>query len=151
MSQPILELGDRLNWNVLVQQTYVATQVSEKNFIPLPPVSVQSTSNIIAAGGRNPKSSVRWQLAAWLHPCLSITPSSTSQFVSLTQLGRHAVPLDRLGLIHFPHYEPIPYLLYITFPRWHQELSLEVWSYDGPESTTTEASLARIESQLSGP
>lgn len=151
MSQPVLELGSSLNWNVLIQQTYVAKQVSEQNFIPLPPVSIQSPSNIIAAGGRNPKSSVRWQLAAWLHPCLSITPSSTSAFVSLTQLGRYAVPLDRLALIHFPHYEPTPYLLYITFPRWHQELLLEVWYYDGPDSTTVEASLARIESKLDPP
>lgn len=151
MSQPILELGDRLNWNLVLNNSYSAHRVSDTNFVPLNPVSARSDSNILAAGGRNPKSSRNWNLAAWLHPCLSTSPSSTSDFVSLMQIGRFAVPLDRLALIHFPKYQPTPYLLYITFPKWHEQMDLEIWSYDGPESTSVEESLVRIESKLNNP
>jgi len=141
-------LQGALNWDLLHRQLYTANRRASGGFDPLPPVSLTTSANIIAAGAKNSQGYANWQLGAWLFPCLLVSPSSQSEFVALMQTSRIAVPLNRLALIQMPQYIPRPYLLYFQIPKWHQELLLEVWSYSGPESTTVEESLHRIETKI---
>lgn len=144
MTQPLLKLDDRFNWDLLLRQTYTATRRETGGFNRIPPVSLTTESNILLAGSRNTKGSPNWYTGAYLNPCLLASPSSTTEFVSLMQFGGYRVPLSRLALFQMPKYLPVPYLLYFTIPRWHEELFLEVWEYIGPETTTVEQALLEL-------
>lgn len=149
MSQPILELDNRQNWDLLKRQTYQATnQEVNGSFDPIPAFTVTCPSNIIAVGAKNTYARPSWQLGSWLFPCLFIAPSSFSEFVNLMQTNRYAVPLNRLALFQMPEYLPKPYLLYFQPPKWHRELLIEVWYYSGVETTTVEQKLDEIETKL---
>lgn len=149
MSEPVIELGDRMNWDLAGRFNLTARLIDGGDkFIPIPPVSTVAPSNIIAAGGSSAEAPAHWTLAAWISPSLLVSPSSTSNLVSVMSLPRYAVPLNRFAFIHFPKYEPQPYLCYITIPPWLKQLSLEVWYYSGPQSTLEDDALARIEAKV---
>lgn len=148
MSQPILDLGNILNWDLLHRQKYLAQATPSGGFIPLSRVNVICSSNIIAAGAINTKGKRHWTLGAWLYPALLISPSDSSDFTAAMDFERYAVPLGRLKLIQMPKYQPQPYLLEFQIPRWHEELYLEVWYYSGEESTTVEEALKDTNTKL---
>jgi len=149
MSQPILQLDDSLNWDLLHRQLYVANARASGGYDAIPPVILTTNSNIICAGTKNTSAPTHWKLGAWLYPCLQVSPSSTSELLGLMEPeDRFAVPLNRLRLVRMPQYLPKPYLLDFRIPYWHRELLLEVWNYSGLESTTVEDALARIETKV---
>lgn len=151
MSDPILELGDKLHWDLVRRQKYVAQTVTvgdDIRYLPIPDISFALSSYVLMLGTKSSKAKVHWKLGCWVNMKLLISPSSQSDYVAAVQVYRQFCSLGGLTLLQLPHYQPLPYLLVLSVPRWHQEIEIELWQYSGPDSNTDTESLKRIELKL---
>lgn len=148
--QPILGLGNSLNWNRLVTQNFVAQQIATTPdlFVPIPSASYLTDANILQVGCGSVSAKPNWRLGCWLGISLNIPPSSTSSFFQWTEYQRIPIYLGALKLIQFPMYEPVPYRLTLYFPKWIKDLFVEIWVYDGIQSNSVEARLKNVEMEV---
>ncbi len=150
MAQPILQLTESLNWDLVFRESFQATQIPGTSlYIPIPPKTKIVDSNILLLGINSPlnaKSS--WWLGGWLSVNLFVSPSSTSEFASLIEVARFKIRRDRLTLIHFPRYEPMSYSVRIEIPRWFSTALVKLWKYSGPQSDSTEELLESIQADV---
>jgi hypothetical protein len=148
MSQPILDLSNSLNWDLVVRQTYQVKWLSETTFEALPDQSFTLDSRLLMVGVKCSKAQNTWWLGARLSMRLPVLPSSTSQFPASVEACRKRCRLDSLTLIDFPVLGVSPYILNVEFPYWFEDASLEIWKYSGPDTTTDSEALSRIEEKL---
>lgn len=129
---PLVEYGDNLSWNPFVRETYTAQIIttSPLYFIPIPDKFFATNSNIIQVGIGSINSKPSWWLGAHVGIELFVPPSSTSQFSQWVEIKAVPCQLGKLTLIEFPRYSPIPYRVNFRFPRWLQDVYVEVWNYD---------------------
>lgn len=145
------ELGKQSNWDLVLTNTYYAnvSQSDPKIFVFIPSITVSVNSQILLIGARNPQAPSHWYLAGNAFPRLLFTPSFDSEFLSLVQSSPGVkVGLNRLTLLTFPDYDLLPYILEINIARWHKEMLLEIWQYNG-SFLDVKHSIADIKSDLS--
>ncbi len=154
MNESVFEFGDSLNWDLAKRQKYTAQLApgDDSRYIPLPDISLVLSSYILLIGTKNQKSKPTWWLGCRASVRLLVSPSSLSEYTAAVEVHRQNCQLGALSLVRIPYYKPVPYLLVLSVPRWHQELEIEVWQYSGPlPSDTPEASsgqLDRMERQI---
>jgi hypothetical protein len=144
------DLTNNLNWDLVLRNTYKATANPNirSGFNPLPPVTVTVDRQVLLIGARNENAKPHWFLAATAYPRLLFSPSSTSQFLGIVQSQAGIqLGLDRLTLVQFKDFYLSPYLLEIRIPKWHQEMLLEIWKYNGAVEDIS-AELSKIEAKL---
>lgn len=144
------ELNNSLNWDLVVRATYVAptNPAYPKGFMPIPTKVVVVDKYTLAIGAKSTKAKPTWSLGAYISPRLLFSPSSTSEFpAAVKSEQRQVIELNKLTLIQFTNFGVTPYLLEFSIPRWHQELSIEVWKYSGTTNNVKET-LTRIEEKL---
>lgn len=140
-------INDSLNWNLIKRDTLTA-RVFQDGTSYLSPLTIPIENYLIMLGFSNPEAKSNWWLAANVYQQLLTLPSSTSQFQASVEGFRARCRLNTLTLIRLPNYELSPFLLEITFPRWHKKMYVEVWGYSGGEYEESLKALSRIESQI---
>ena len=138
------ELADKDNWNLVHSRSYssVALPMTPPTFKPIPPDNLIIDANIIqiAAGSVNAKPT--WYVGCWVSVVLENNPSQLS---GESEISRHTISLKGVSkLIQFPRYLPPRYKLLITFPKWIRDLSLEVWAFDGDQTSPEMEKLTEI-------
>ncbi len=125
------QLGNRLNWDNVATRTLTAVRTGPgvKDFNPLPPFTTIVDRPVLQVGIRNPTAPLVWKLGGYASQKLLMTPSITSDFLALVQTKSVFCSLGQLTLIEFPDYNLYPYSLVIEFPKWHENIYLEVWKY----------------------
>ncbi|HEY9672238.1 MAG TPA: hypothetical protein V6D11_12390 [Waterburya sp.] len=150
MEKPILDFGDNLNWDLLRRATYqgIKSDIHRSGYAPIPEIALLLPSSIALVGCKSDGALPWWWLGCRASVSLRISPSSTSEYTALVEIYRKNCRLDNLTLLRFPEYQPQPYVLALSVPKWISNLSIEVWYYSGIISDQYQQSLDRIESRL---
>lgn len=74
--------------------------------------------------------------------------SSTSKHQSGLLVYRQELILNELNVIQFPNITLSPYSLEISFARWINQVSLEVWKYIGIDTTSDIQALQQIQNTV---
>lgn len=61
---------------------------------------------------------------------IPMLPSSTSEFTAVQNSFKRSLRLGVLNLLILPKIAA-PYILELSFPKWLEDVTFEVWSYDG--------------------
>lgn len=144
------ELGKESNWSLVLRRNYQASPSpsAQSKFIPIPSITANVNSYTLLIGASNPQAQSHWFLGGYASPRLLFAPSANSEFLSLVQSSVGVkFGLERLTLINFPNYNLLPYILEINVARWHKEIMLEVWQYNG-STENVQSSLDRIEYKI---
>lgn len=139
MGFPLLNLKSGSNWSSVIRRTYKATPILNKKgqYKPIPPQKLSASSRILLAGSQNPDTKPNWYLGGYLSQNIRYSPGSLS---STFETGRAAIPLNKLALIMFPAIEAQGtfYDLEIQIARWHTQLYVEIWQYNGQDLDSTD-------------
>jgi hypothetical protein len=156
MGEPVLQLNNAANWELLYSDLKVADEISTGTFRPIPtftvPVLIESPWIAIETYSQEARS--HWWLGCRVQPIVMV-PNSPFQRIAGTQVN---VPLNALTLFKFQSLEA-QFRLRVQIPWWHKELSIWVYQYTGTASDSTEdlivdrtdvirVDLARIEFKL---
>jgi|ERR671933_1828864 hypothetical protein len=148
MEKPVLDFGENLNWDLLRRGTYQGIQTDSNGYKPIPEIALLLPSPIALVGCKSDMALPWWWLGCRASVLLRISPSSTSEYMGLVEIYRQNCRLNNLTLLRFPEYQPKPYVLSLSVPKWLSNLSIEVWYYSGIISDSYQQSLDRIESRL---
>ena len=78
------------------------------------------------------------------------SPDAFYNFPAGMTIFEKRIPLNQPTLLHFPRYEPLPYLITFTIPYWLKELYIEGWQYSGEESDSITRALTEINQKIDG-
>lgn len=148
MAQPILELGNTLNWDVVTKQTYISQYNSAtEQYIPIKPKTFAVDKRILVIGCKNDQAPLKWYKGCYVSQLLLAQPTSynADQFTATMQTDNAVlIPLNVWRLVRFEEFNLNPYLLHINIPHWHRKFYIEIWKYSGADSDTTEQILNDI-------
>lgn len=123
-----------LTWNVVYKGTLNAASAGDGKYIPIPRKTyLIENSRLVAVGCRNPEALGYWYHGAWLH---AVTPQQLDSGQTLPALVYTAKGQARLGgytLFSVSPWVPLPWILQVDVARWHQQLDLEIYWYDGED------------------
>ncbi|NJO78817.1 MAG: hypothetical protein HC827_10005 [Cyanobacteria bacterium RM1_2_2] len=157
MAEPIL-LNDPLQWEQVYSETKFGTPMTGygKRYLPIPPYLIPTLfdSHIIAAQTLIPNAGPRWRVGCWVQQILDPSPISGLQM----QAREFTVPPNRAALLVFPRLTN-QFKLQVRIPWWHEELTLQIYQYNGAYNTRIEelvtsqtdvirVDLARIETKI---
>lgn len=140
-------INDSLNWNLIKRGSLTARAFDDRTSY-IPALTVPIENHLIMVGFSNPHAKPDWWLAANIYQQLLTLPSSTSRFQASVEGHRAKCRLNTLTLIRFPNYELSPFLLEITFPKWHKRMDFELWGYSGEEYDEALKTLNQIQSEI---
>jgi hypothetical protein len=137
MSRQYPDFRENLEWNLVARQSYQAPQnVQVSDRLPARQWLIQN-SHLLIIGVSSTSARSTWRTGGWAAQILPFLPSSTSQYVAAVQSSRKWLRLGTLTLVEFPKHLPT-YLLEISFPYWFDDVSVEIWRYDGRDLDTFE-------------
>lgn len=144
MAESILDLSNSNNWVSVYQANFAAVPIQgvRNQFTPIPVIVIPNSfdSHTLAVGASSFQTKPTWHLGFWL-----------SMNVQLPGIGKaeaynKSIPLG-LNIVRFPHISST-YTLRASIPRWHKEMSIEIWKYVGSEVDIRDE-LIEIKSDLS--
>ena len=143
MFHPILDVGNKLNWDSVIRQKYWATALAGDTFAPIPDKTFLVSGNLFLIGCKNDDAKPKWFLGCRASQLLLASPTTYQpEFLDLVQTDTPIpIPLNRWRLVRFTNYGLTPYLLNISIASWHRQLYLEIWQYSGVDSDSVEAKL----------
>ena len=145
-------LLDSLNWDLVVRRDYVAQNVPNdpRTYIPIPPQTfLINTSYTVIVGCRSNSARAGWYTGCFASVLLPMSPSSTSQFLSIVDSGNSKrCKLDNLQLLQFRDVGILPYILEIRIPWYLTHIFLEIWKYSGDRYESTDLDLEAIKANL---
>lgn len=146
MNRQLPDFRDTLEWNLVARATYQATQnVLLPDRLPARQFLIEN-SHVLIIGISSASARSTWRTGGWATQILPFSPSSVSQYVAAVQSSRRWLRLNSPTLVCFPKFLPI-YLLELSFPYWFNDVSLEVWRYDGRDYDVFER-LEQLESNI---
>jgi hypothetical protein len=122
------------NWKLVTLKTYRAKPDGKGGFIPIPDFSLQVNQYALLIGVKSNMAKPHWVLGCRASFLFFGSPSGRYQAV---EVKREVCFLNRLNYFEAPRYEPLPYRLAISVPRWLSQIELEVWSSDTPSTPLT--------------
>jgi hypothetical protein len=150
MIDPVLDLGNNLNWNLALKTDLnaVPTGVADE-FYSMPPRFFGSPSNIVLIGAKSNTAKPNWRLAARVQVRANIGNfDSTSEFPGLVTVYNTNLLLSELKLLHWRKYQSDNYTVRLNFPYWLSHVYVEAYWYDGPQSDNHLALLEEINGKL---
>lgn len=130
MSRQFPDFRDTLEWNLVTRASYQAVQnVTLDVRLPSRTFLIQN-SHVLIIGVSSQSARSTWKTGGWAAQILPFSPSTTSVFVAAVQSSRRWLRLNSPTLIIFPKVLPT-YFLEISFPYWFNDVSVEIWRYDG--------------------
>jgi hypothetical protein len=137
MSRQFPDFRENLEWNLVARQSYQAPQnVQVSDRLPARQFLIEN-SHLLIIGTSSTSARSTWRTGGWAAQILPFLPSSTSVYVAAVQGQGKWLRLGTLTLVEFPKIMPT-YLLEISFPYWLDNVSIEVWRYDGRDLDTFE-------------
>lgn len=128
--------SDTLEWNLVARATYTAPIQTNNNrsyYLPIVPRSwVISDSHVLLIGVKTSEAKASWYTGGWASQRLLFVPSIVSEYTATAETSTKRLRLGSLTLFIAEKLMPT-WLLYVTFPRWFVDASIEVWRYDGQD------------------
>lgn len=148
---PVINSASNANWLSVYSASLAATPVMPRGHLPIPSffAPVELDSHALLIGATSNQAEPTWRLAFWASQRIAV------QGIGFAEVNSSFVALG-LSLIRFPVLSDT-YTLKIRVPRWHTQLSFQVWKYVGVTLDTndllgdTAIQLARIEAILVQP
>lgn len=131
----MLGLSNHLNWNLSFRQTFTGKRGDALGEYlkptPIPPISISIKSPLLLVGIGSESAKPSWYKGAYATLLLPISPSSTSQFLARvdTYRDRMICRLGYLTLLDFTYWSTPSYQLQLHFPRYIEDVFVEVWEY----------------------
>lgn len=134
-----LDLAQRENWELLLSERRIAVKHDKpvrKNslyeYTPISPIYATPRSRLLLIGTQSDSAEPRWFLGARASQYLYVSPSMTTAYVSGVQAADiKSIGLNRMTLVEFKDYGVSPYVLQLAIPYWLEDISVEVWEYQG--------------------
>lgn len=122
---------DPIEWNLVARASYTApeTPTPYLNRLPLRSYLIQN-SHALIFGLESQSARSNWDTGAWCYQLIPFLPSSTSNFPAAVQAGGHRLRLRRLNFVMFQRLSD-QWVLEVQFPYWLNDVSVEIWRYDG--------------------
>lgn len=140
---PILDLSNSSNWEKVYQGSFVAVVIQgvRNQTLPIPAVVIPNSfeRHTLAVGASSFQTKPTWHTGFWLSMNVQLPGIGKAEADSKT------IPLG-LSIVRFPSIST-QYTLTANIPRWHKEMSIEIWQYVGSELERDD--LADIKSDLS--
>jgi hypothetical protein len=138
MNRQFPDFRDTLEWNLVERATYqapvTATPINDR--LPARQWFIQD-SHVLIIGVSSVSARSTWRTGGWAAQILPFSPSTTSQFTAAVQSDKRWLRLNAPTLVVFPKMLPA-YLLELSFPYWFDDVSVEIWRYDGRDLDTFE-------------
>jgi hypothetical protein len=147
------DLLNQSKWVLLSKGSYQKPQNLDR--IPAPTFLVVD-SHVLVIGVATANSLPTWFTGGWATQFLSFVPGVGSDFPVAIVASRQRLRLGSLNLLIFPDLSS-QWTLEVTFPEWFVTASLEIWRYDGADTSSLDQlalaaeQLDRIESRLDNP
>lgn len=133
-SRQLPQLTDRLEWNLVHRELYIGQEIvsgaRRRITYWIAPRTYLIDSNVVLIGMKNEFAPSSWYLGGWASQRITFSPSSTSEFQPSIAAERRQLRLGTLNLWTLPKLDR-PWFLELQFPRWHQQMLVEIWRYDG--------------------
>ncbi|MBL1177830.1 hypothetical protein [Pantanalinema sp. GBBB05] len=142
----LIDFAQTIEWNLVARQTYLVNdgaRVWER--LPAKEFLIEN-SNVLIIGLSASYRRSTWYTGAWASQMLFFLPSSTSIFPAIVQHRTKKLRLGIQNLVVFPKVLS-PWLLQLNFPYWLQDITVEIWRYDGRDESVFDH-LNRVESKL---
>lgn len=125
------DLLDRLEWNLVARASYQAptTPTKLKDRLPDRTFLIED-SHLLSIGVTSQSARTGWVTGGWANMVIPFLPSSTSQFTAQMYAYTRRLKLRVHNLIVLPKLSDT-YLLTLSFPYWLNDVSLEIYKYDG--------------------
>ena len=143
MSRQLADFSNTLEWNLVARESHQA--VDEVNRLPARTYFIEN-SNVLIIGTDSESARSTWKTGGWATQRLPFLPSTTSNFLPAVQTSRRWLRLRTLVLCVFPKLLD-SWILEVNFPYWFEDVSIEIWRYDGRDIEVFE-SLDRIEQKI---
>lgn len=149
MSEPVVQFANQANWQLIYNEERLAQEFNNGGFISIPAFELgfllESHILVVMASSRNTKPT--WRYAGELRQKLQMgSGGSGSTFPSPTG-GRYALKLGDWSLIKFLRWTNEYELIYLP-PTWFDNVTLKIYQYLGPESSTEIELLNTVISRL---
>jgi hypothetical protein len=146
MSRSFPDFLNAMEWNLVARQSYQANDgvvVRDR----LPPRSwLIEGSHVVIIGINSNSARSYWRTGGWATQLIPFLPSTTSQYVAAVPSQRRWLRLRVLTLAVFPKISDV-WALELSFPYYFNDVSVEVWRYDGRDFDEFDP-LATIESKI---
>jgi hypothetical protein len=145
----IARLDNNTLWQRVDSRSLTGEQRGEGRYVPIPAFTVASQHQVLAIGCRNPEAPPSWNLGCYVSASIEAAISVQAGIAQLMELGNYRIPLNQFKLVVLPEFQVRPYGLKFNIPKWHRQMNIEVWWFNDPLSTDVQASLYRIEAEIS--
>lgn len=159
MSDPVLQLNDPGNWDLIYSELLTADSISATNYRPIQPfmVPIAFSSSWIAIGTSSRYARPHWFMGCRVQSVIRVPDSPFGDIIG----QQVVVPLHNFGIYRFTSLDS-QLRLKVLVPMWHRELGITIYEYTGAASDTTEdliresidivrVDLARIEFTVNNP
>lgn len=122
---------DAIEWNLVRRESLTAPETPTPYLNRLPDRSyLIENSHALIIGIDSNSARSNWDTGGWAYPIIPFLPSSTSNYPAATFAAGHRIRLRRLNFVMFQRLSPT-WILELKFPYWLNDVSIEVWRYDG--------------------
>jgi hypothetical protein len=122
----IIDLGDRLNWDVVDRATYTAADI----LTGIAPKTYSIDTPGLIVGIKCPSGRDNWRYAGQLIQYVQAYPTSYQPaFFPITEVSRHRLYLNRYRYIELADHEPREYTIQLQFPIWFGDVLVELFKY----------------------
>ncbi|HEY9664726.1 MAG TPA: hypothetical protein V6C65_40320 [Allocoleopsis sp.] len=159
MGDPVLQLNDSGNWDLIYSELKTAEETANNRYRPIPDFTIPILlhSPWIAIGTNAPRARSHWWLGCRIRSIVRV-PESPFNELSGDQV---TVPLNAFTLFRFTTLDSA-IRLKVSIPWWHRELGITIYEYTGAYSDATEdlireqadiirVDLARVEYKIDNP
>lgn len=144
------DISDPGTWQLIARDSYEAIMNPDTaTHQPIPPKSwTIQNSHLLCIGIGAENAFPSWYTGGWAAQRLLISPGNTNFLPNIQTVNRR-LKLGTLNLFDVPKLAD-SWLLYVKFPRWFIDASIEVWAYQGRDLDAMNNGAIRVEaSQIS--
>lgn len=125
------DISEAGQWQLIARQSYAAVLNPEATtHVPIPPKTwTIENSHLLCIGIGCENSLPSWYTGGWAAQRLLLSPGATV-FLPNVQTINRKLKLGSLNLFDAPKLAAT-WLLYVKFPRWFIDASIEIWAYQG--------------------
>lgn len=148
MSEPILQLLDASNWNLIYDEAREAELASPVGgFFPIPAFEIDSAipNHILAVRCFSTTARSTWRFAGNLIQRISAPVSG--EVSPPVEAGLIKMRVNRTRLVIFRQFTS-SYELVLEVPVWFRSMRLTIWAYTGEQADTTELLINAMQADI---
>jgi hypothetical protein len=126
-------------WTELLNRNFEATALGEGRYEPIRRHAFGTDGGrVLLVGCRSSVAKPTWNLGVWTWVATFATPNTNSDILPYTVLVREPCMLNVFTLVKIPKYfldNTTPYSIFLVFPFWLTQVNVEVYRYNGADTT----------------